>query len=84
LRAWRPGDRVTLRHSGGPKKVKEVLERLKLTGAERESWPVVAAEGDAGIGGTVMWMRGVEVEPAAGLGLRVLDLRVGEQSSAEE
>jgi tRNA(Ile)-lysidine synthase len=89
LRAWRPGDRVTLRHSRGPKKVKQVLERLKVTGAERESWPVVAAEGDAGIGGTVMWMRGVEVEPAPGLGLRVLDLRafdlrVGDQSSAEE
>jgi tRNA(Ile)-lysidine synthase len=84
LRAWRPGDRVTLRHSRGPKKVKEVLERLKVTGVERESWPVVAAEGAAGTGGSVLWMRGVEVEPTPGLGLKVRDVRVKEQSSAEE
>jgi tRNA(Ile)-lysidine synthase len=84
LRAWRPGDRVTLRHSRGPKKVKEVLERLKVTGVERESWPVVTAEGAAGTGGSVLWMRGVEVEPTPGLGLKVRDVRVKEQSSAEE
>ena len=29
LRNWKPGDRVRLRHSSGPSKVKEVLERLR-------------------------------------------------------
>ncbi len=83
LRAWRPGDRVTLRHSRGPKKVKEVLERLKVTGAERESWPVVVGAG-AENAANVLWMRGVEVEPVPGLGLRVLDLEAEEQTSAGE
>ncbi len=32
LRNWKPGDRVRLRYSGGPRKVKEVLERLRVTG----------------------------------------------------
>ena len=74
LRAWRPGDRVTLRHSRGPKKVKEVLARLKVTGPERESWPVVAVDGDATVPGNVLWMQGVEVEVTPGLDLRVLEI----------
>ena len=41
LRIWRAGDRVTLRYSSGPRKVKEVLERLKVTGSERAVWPVL-------------------------------------------
>ncbi|MGI8771375.1 MAG: tRNA lysidine(34) synthetase TilS [Acidobacteriaceae bacterium] len=88
LRAWRPGDRVTLRHSRGPKKVKQVLARLKVIGPERESWPVVAVEGDATLAGNVLWMQGVEVESTPGLDLRVLDLRVFdlrvEERSVEE
>ncbi len=57
LRAWRAGDRVSLRHSSGPRKVKEVLERLRVTGTERASWPVLQ------YGGRIVWMRGVAVEP---------------------
>ena len=57
LRNWKPGDRVTLRHSGGPRKVKEVLERLRVTGSDRVLWPVLE------IGGRIVWMRGVELEP---------------------
>jgi tRNA(Ile)-lysidine synthase len=57
LRNWKPGDRVRLRHSSGPRKVKEVLERLRVTGTDREVWPVLE------IGGQVVWMRGVELEP---------------------
>lgn len=57
LRAWRPGDRVRLRHSGGTRKVKEVLERLRVTGSDRASWPVVEVEG------RIVWMQGVELEP---------------------
>jgi tRNA(Ile)-lysidine synthase len=56
LRPWRAGDRVTLRHSRGPKKVAEVLDRLHVVGAERIGWPVVESNG------SIVWMRGVEVD----------------------
>ena len=56
LRNWRPGDRVRLRHSGAPRKVKEVLERLRVTGPARASWPVLE------VGGRIVWMQGVELE----------------------
>ena len=45
LRPWRAGDRVTLCHSRGPKKVAEVLDRLQVLGAARKNWPVVESEG---------------------------------------
>jgi tRNA(Ile)-lysidine synthase len=61
LRNWRPGDRVKLRYSGAPRKVKEVLERLRVTGTERALWPVLE------VGGRIVWMRGVELEPEPGL-----------------
>lgn len=57
IRNWKPGDRVTLRHSAGPRKVKEVLERLRVTGSDRVLWPVLE------INGHIVWMRGVELEP---------------------
>jgi len=56
LRPWKAGDRVTLRHSRGPKKVAEVLDRLHVVGAARNNWPVVESEGK------IVWMRGAEVE----------------------
>ncbi len=72
LRTWRPGDRVTLRHSRGPKKVKEVLERMHVTGAERAAWPVVVCEG------AVVWMRGAAVDSdsvlAGGIAVKVCEL----------
>ena len=61
LRNWRPGDRVRLRHSSAPRKVKEVLERLKVTGSSRALWPVLELDG------RIVWMQGVEVEPAPGI-----------------
>jgi tRNA(Ile)-lysidine synthase len=61
LRAWKPGDRVTLRHSGGPRKVKEVLERLRVSGADRANWPVLEMEG------RIVWMQGVAVEMEPGM-----------------
>jgi tRNA(Ile)-lysidine synthase len=61
LRSWRPGDRVKLRHSGGPRKVKEVLERLRVTGSGRALWPVLE------VGGRILWMQGVELEPEEGI-----------------
>jgi tRNA(Ile)-lysidine synthase len=56
LRNWRPGDRVRLRYSGAPRKVKEVLERLRVTGTARARWPVLELDG------RIVWMRGVELE----------------------
>jgi tRNA(Ile)-lysidine synthase len=57
LRPWKPGDRVHLRHSSGPRKIKEVLERMKVTGVDRVHWPVLD------VGGRILWMRGAELEP---------------------
>jgi tRNA(Ile)-lysidine synthase len=61
LRNWRPGDRVRLRHSGGLRKVKEVLERMRVTGSGRAVWPVLE------VGGRIVWMKGVELEPEPGI-----------------
>lgn len=63
LRNWKAGDRVRLRHSGGPRKVKEVLERMRVTGSARAVWPVLEC------GGKIVWMQGAELEPEAGLGV---------------
>lgn len=68
LRPWRAGDRVHLRYSSGPRKIKEVLERMKVTGDERASWPVLELDG------RLVWMKGVELEPEPGLALRVVRL----------
>ena len=57
VRSWQPGDRVRLRHSSGLRKVKEVLERMKVTGDDRVHWPVLE------VAGRILWMRGVELEP---------------------
>jgi tRNA(Ile)-lysidine synthase len=61
LRNWKPGDRVQLRYSSGPRKAKEVLERLRVTGSRRAVWPVLELEG------RIVWMQGVELEPTAGI-----------------
>ena len=68
LRNWRSGDRVRLRHSGGPRKVKEVLERLRVTGSRRAVWPVLEVEG------RIVWMHGVELEPEEGIVLAAMPL----------
>lgn len=56
LRNWLPGDRVSLRHRRGAKKVTEILDRMGLNGSARRFWPVVES------GGKILWMRGVEAE----------------------
>ena len=56
FRPWKAGDRVRLRYSSAPRKIKEVLERMKVTGEERTHWPVIEVDGQ------IVWMRGVEVE----------------------
>ncbi len=68
LRNWKPGDRVRLRHSSGPRRVKEVLERLKVTGSSRALWPVLELDS------RIVWMRGVELEPMPGICIVAADL----------
>jgi tRNA(Ile)-lysidine synthase len=68
LRNWRPGDRVRLRHTSAPRKVKEVLERLKVTGSSRALWPVLELDG------RIVWMRGVETEPEPGIHIGITSL----------
>jgi tRNA(Ile)-lysidine synthase len=68
LRNWRPGDRVRLRYSSGPRKVKEVLEHLRVTGSDRALWPVLEYQG------RLIWMQGVELEPEPGLLITVRPL----------
>jgi tRNA(Ile)-lysidine synthase len=53
VRAWKPGDRVELQHSRGPKKVKEILSRMQISAEDRATWPVVTWNGK------IIWMRGV-------------------------
>lgn len=65
LRNWRAGDRVQLRYSSGPKRVKEVLERLQVSGSDRTQWPVLE------VGGRIVWMQGVDVEPVSGISVTV-------------
>jgi tRNA(Ile)-lysidine synthase len=52
LRNWRRGDRFRPAHSGSEKKVKDLLQELKVPQSERASWPVIAA------GKQLVWVRG--------------------------
>ena len=68
LRAWKAGDRVRLRYSGGARKVKEVLERMHVTGTARANWPVLEMDG------RIVWMQGVQLEPEPGIEVSVSSL----------
>jgi tRNA(Ile)-lysidine synthase len=61
LRSWRPGDRVRISHSSRSHKVKEVLERMKVTGTSRSSWPVLEWAGK------IIWMQGIQLESEPGI-----------------
>jgi tRNA(Ile)-lysidine synthase len=61
LRAWKAGDRVKVNHSSRPRKVKEILEHMKVTGTSRLNWPVLE------FAGQIVWMRGIELEPEPGV-----------------
>ena len=76
LRNWRPGDRVRVRYSSAPRKVKEVLERLRVTGSSRTLWPVLE------VGGRIVWMRGVELEPESGIAVTVASLQDRDESGS--
>ena len=68
LRTWKPGDRVRAKHSSAPRKVKEVLERMKVTGSSRAAWPVLEFDH------RVIWMKGVDLEPEPGIEVIVTPL----------
>lgn len=61
LRVHKAGDRVKLRYSAAPKRVKEVLERMQIPPAERKNWPVLEWQGE------IVWIRGMEVDSKAQL-----------------
>jgi tRNA(Ile)-lysidine synthase len=61
LRPWRAGDRVRVHHSSRPRKVKEVLDLMKVTGTSRLTWPVLE------FGDRIVWMQGIELEPEPGI-----------------
>lgn len=65
LRTWRPGDRVRVRYSSGLRKVKEVLERMKVTGSDRAMWPVLELDG------CIVWMKGIDVEAEPAVRVKV-------------
>jgi tRNA(Ile)-lysidine synthase len=78
LRNWRPGDRVRPRYSASSRKVKEVLERLRVTGSSRAFWPVLEFEG------RIVWMQGVEVEPAPGIRITATSLGTSLEKAGAE
>jgi tRNA(Ile)-lysidine synthase len=55
VRNWRAGDRFWPAHTKSPKKIKELLQELHITGSERKLWPVVVRGAD------VVWVRGFPV-----------------------
>ena len=59
---------MRLRYSSGERKVKEVMERLRVTGSERSIWPVLE------VGGRIVWMKGVELEPEMGIAVVAIPL----------
>jgi tRNA(Ile)-lysidine synthase len=78
LRSWLPGDRVRVHHSSRPRKVKEVLEHMKVTGTARLAWPVLEMEG------RIVWMKGIELEPEPGIEMFVTPLATDQLPPAAE
>lgn len=57
VRNWHEGDRFRQAHSAGEKKVKDLLQDLKVPKGLRRSWPVVSSEG------RVIWVKGTRPLP---------------------
>jgi len=57
VRNWQAGDRFWPGNSRSEKKVKEILQQLKVPARERRLWPVVSA------GDTLIWVRGARQRP---------------------
>lgn len=77
IRSWKAGDRVTLRYSSGPRKIKDVFERLKIPGSERADWVVVEWKG------AVVWMQGADLQPAGGAEFKASRLGIDGENTAD-
>jgi tRNA(Ile)-lysidine synthase len=55
VRNWRAGDRFQPAHSKSPKKIKELLQKRRILGRERQPWPVIVS------GEEIIWLRGFGV-----------------------
>jgi tRNA(Ile)-lysidine synthase len=55
VRNWRPGDRFWPAHTKISKKIKELLQEHRVTGAARKTWPIVVSGSD------VVWVKGFAV-----------------------
>jgi tRNA(Ile)-lysidine synthase len=53
VRNWRAGDRFWPAHRKSAKKIKELLQELRVTGTDRKYWPVIVSRGE------VVWVRGM-------------------------
>jgi tRNA(Ile)-lysidine synthase len=56
VRNWRPGDRFWPLHAGSEKKVKELLQPLRLTPEQRGAWPLVVDSSKRPE--AVIWLKG--------------------------
>ena len=57
VRNWRDGDRFRQAHSSGEKKVKDILQSLKVPADERRNWPVVESSGQ------IIWVKDARPRP---------------------
>lgn len=55
VRPWRAGERFWPAHTKEPKKIKELLQNMNITGTDKKTWPVVAS------GAEVVWVKGLGV-----------------------
>ncbi|MGC2635994.1 MAG: tRNA lysidine(34) synthetase TilS, partial [Acidobacteriaceae bacterium] len=69
LRTPRPGDRVQIAHSRGPKPLKEIFERLSIPADQRKFWPVVEWQG------RIVWLKDVFVAAMMPFGIVILNHR---------
>jgi tRNA(Ile)-lysidine synthase len=69
VRNWRAGDRFQPAHSKRPKKIKELLQEMHISGDDRKLWPVVVA------GVQIVWMRGLDSAFSPKPGDRILLIR---------
>ncbi|WP_252263726.1 tRNA lysidine(34) synthetase TilS [Paracidobacterium acidisoli] len=67
LRAPKPGDRVYMRYTHGPRPLKEIFERLRVDAAERRNWPLVEWQGK------IVWMKDVTLEPDPSVPFRIME-----------
>ncbi|MBS1853692.1 MAG: tRNA lysidine(34) synthetase TilS [Acidobacteria bacterium] len=52
IRNWRAGDRFWPAHTKAPKKIKELLQERRISGPQRQLWPVAVC------GEEIVWVRG--------------------------